>query len=50
MYDLGDGWAEGNSSLGVVPHVSVGTFLSLIRRRLISLDEIRHDRSSVSTD
>ena len=45
VYDLGDGWAEGNSSLGVVPRVSVGTFLSSI-----SLDEIRHDRSSVSTD
>jgi hypothetical protein len=29
--DLDDGWAERNSSLGAgVPHVSVGTFLSLI--------------------
>ena len=30
VYDLGDGWAEGNSSLGVVRHVSVGIFLSPI--------------------
>ena len=30
--DLSDGWAEGNGLLGVgLPHVCVGTFLSLAR-------------------